>query len=339
MQFLRQGNDGADRYLVSTICRGSGEGEASGHLYVIDPRNGLHSECPIPPPENLHREPNPRGGIRGGRGLAAAGDGESVYVANGTGVLRFDRTWQTQQTISHPSCGNVHDIAVRENHLWVCSTANDALATFDLDGHLTDLIDLRPAGALPGDSSRFASALDYRDPAGYEPETTNLLHANGIDFAADGTPLISLGLVETPDNRAPRRGLIAQADGRSAALTVSAEAAVPIHNVITEPDGTILTLNTGAGVLCVLQPDGTLAATVPLAPPAPHGFLRGLCLTADGQLLVGERNRLLIFNLETAELAGAITLSPSPMEAVYAIALLPDGFNPLPTVLNPCVTG
>ena len=93
-------------------------------------------------------------------------------------MLRFDRAWRPLATISHPWCGNVHDIAVRDERLWVCSTANDALAVFDPAGRLTDLVDLRPAALLEGDGARFAAAIDYRDPAGYEAADSNLLHAN-----------------------------------------------------------------------------------------------------------------------------------------------------------------
>ena len=132
-----------ERYLVSTICRGSRPGEPSGHLHIVDLEQGVQGSCPVPPSEHLHREPNPRGGIRGGRGLAT--DGDTVYVANGSSVLRFDRGWHRLAEIGHPWCGNVHDIALDDDRLWVCSTANDALAAFDPAGRLTDLVDLRPA--------------------------------------------------------------------------------------------------------------------------------------------------------------------------------------------------
>lgn len=320
------------RFLVSTICRGSRPGEACGHLYVVDPERGVDSACPVPPPPHLHREPNPRGGIRGGRGLAACGD--TVYVANGAGVLRFDRSWRRLAEIGHRWCGNVHDIAVRDDRLWVCSTANDALAAFDPAGRLADLIDLRPAALLAGDGSRFAAAADYRDPAGYRPAASDLLHANGIGFDAAGAPVVTLGLAAAAAPDRPRRGMIARADGRGTPVTVAGAAAVPIHNVVPRADGTILTLDTGAGALRILQPDGTAAASLALAPPAPRGFLRGLCPAGGDRLLAGERNRLLIVDLSTARIAGTVALSASPREAVYAIAPLPAGFDPLP----PCLT-
>lgn len=341
------------RFLVSTICRGSRPDEACGHLYVVDPERGVDSSCPVPPPPHLHREMNPRGGIRGGRGLAACGD--TVYVANGAGVLRFDRSWRRLAEIGHRWCGNVHDIAVRDDRLWVCSTANDALAAFDPAGRLADLIDLRPAALLAGDGSRFAAAVDYRDPAGYRPTESDLLHANGIGFDAAGAPVVTLGLAEADAPDRPRRGMIARADGRGAPVTVADGAAAPIHNVVPRADGTILTLDTGAGALrilspdgailppdgailppdgAILPPDGTATASLTLAPPAPRGFLRGLCPAGGDRLLAGERNRLLIVDLSTAQIAGTVTLSASPREAVYAIAPLPAGFDPLP----PCLT-
>ena len=319
--------------VVSTICRGSRPWEPSGHLYVVDLERGVQGSCTVPPAPYLQREPNPRGGIRGGRGLAA--DGDTLLVANGAAVLRFDRAWRQLATISHPWCGNVHDIAVRDDRLWVCSTANDALAVFDRAGRLTDLIDLRPAALLAGAGAgaRFAATVDYRDPAGYDSAAGNVLHANGIGFDAGGAPLVSLGRTQVEGSRS-HRGMIARADGQAAPLPVADDVAVPTHNVVPMPDGTVLTLDSGAGTLLVLRADGTLARSVPLAAPAPHGFLRGLCPAGDGRLLVGERNRLLVVDLSTARATGSFTLAESPREAVYAIAPLPAGFEPLPPRLS-----
>ncbi len=316
---------GDSRCLVSTICRGSRPGEPSGYLYVVDPERGVQGSCPVPPAPHLHREPNPRGGIRGGRGLAT--DGDTVYVANGSGMLHFDSSWRRLADIDHPWCGNVHDLAVRDDRLWVCSTANDALVVFDAAGRLTDLVDLRPAAGLAGDRARFSAAVDYRDPTGYAPAASNLLHTNGVAFHADGSPLVSLGRVEAEGDG--HRGLIARADGRGAPLPVADDVAVPIHNVVPMAGGTFLTLDTGAGELRVMRADGTVADSMTLAPPAPHGFLRGLCPAGGDRLLAGERNQLLVVDLENRT-ARSLPLSQSPSEAVYAIAPLPPVFSPLP---------
>ena len=316
------------RVVVSTICRGSRPGEPSGHLYVVDPERGVLGSREVPPAPYLEREPNPRGGIRGGRGLAA--DGDTLLVANGAEVLRYDCAWRPLATISHPWCGNVHDIAVHDGRLWVCSTANDALAVFDPAGRLTDLVDLRPAALLDGGraGARFSAAIDYRDPAGYEAADSNLLHANGIGFDASGVPLVSLGRTESEDGGV--HGLIVRADGRADPLPVADDVIVPTHNVAPLPDGTVLSLDSGAGELLVLRADGTVARSLSLAPPAPHGFLRGLCPAGGTRVLVGERNRLLVVDLSTAQTTGSFVLAESPSESVYAIAPLPRDFESLP---------
>ena len=321
------------RFVVSTICRGSRAWEPSGHLYVVDLEHGVQGSCEVPAAPWLEREPNPRGGIRGGRGLAAAG--ATLFVANGAQVLHFDHAWRPLATISHRWCGNVHDIAVHDDRLWVCSTANDALAVFDTDGRLSDLVDLRPAVGLAGDGARFAAAADYRDPSGYQQAASNLLHANGIGFDAAGAPLVSLGRSQAAGG-AVHHGLIARADALTDPIAAADDVPVPIHNVVPMADGTVLTLDSGAGALLVLRPDGTVARSVPLAPPAPDGFLRGLCPAGGGRVLVGERNRLLVVDLDaanstgTSTMIGAVTLAQSPRESVYAIAPVPDGFEPLP---------
>ena len=240
--------------MVSTICRGSRPGEPSGHLYVVDTERGVLGSCEVPAAPYLEREPNPRGGIRGGRGLAAAGD--TLLVANGAQVLRFDRAWRPLTTISHPWCGNLHDIAVHDDRLWVCSTANDALAVFDLAGRLTDLVDLRPTALLDGagDGARFAATIDYRDPAGYELAASNRLHANGIGFDASGVPLVSVGRTESEDGC--ERGLIVRADGRADPLAVADDVAVPTHNVAPLADGTVLTLDSAPESCSCCVPTG-----------------------------------------------------------------------------------
>ena len=316
--------------VASTICRGSRPGEPSGYLYVVDPERGVLGSCEVPAAPYLEREPNPRGGIRGGRGLAA--DGDTLLVANGAQVLRFDRAWRPLASISHPWCGNVHDIAVHGGRLWVCSTANDALAVFDPGGRLTDLVDLRPAALSDGTGAaagaRFSAAIDYRDPAGYEQAASNLLHANGIGFDASGVPLVSLGRTES--EAGGERGLIVRADGGADPLPVADDVEVPTHNVAPLADGTVLTLDSGAGTLLILRADGTVARSLPLAPPAPHGFLRGLCPAGGDTVLVGERNRLLVVDLGAARTTTSITLAESPSESVYAIAPLPAHFEALP---------
>ena len=317
-------------FLVSTICRGSQLNEPSGNLYIVDPERGVQSSCPVPSPPHLHRELNPRGGIRGGRGLAV--DEETIYVANGAEVLHFDQSWRIITEISHPWCGNIHDIALHDGHLWVCSTANDALAQFDSGGNLLDMIDLRPAGGLTGDTSRFAKSIDYRDPAGYPLKTSNLLHVNGIGFNTHGSLLATLGRSEAEDSMC-RRGLIAKAAENELPILIADDVAVPIHNVLPMASGTILTLDTGAGELLVLRSDGKVIKSLDLAPPAPRSFLRGLCWAGNSLLLVGERNRLLVVDLNMAVTTSLLTLSESPLEAVYSITPLPKGFEPLPKSL------
>ena len=321
------------RVVVSTICRGSRPGEPSGHLYVVDLERGVLGSCEVPPAPYLEREPNPRGGIRGGRGVAT--DGDTLFVANGAEVLRFDHAWRPLATISHPWCGNVHDIAAYDDRLWVCSTANDALAVFDTDGRLSDLVDLRLDVGLAGDGARFSAAADYRDPAGYDQAASNLLHANGIGFVADGIPLVSFGRAQAEDGGS-HHGLITRVAGLADPLPVADDVPVPIHNVVPMPDGTVLTLDSGASALLVLSPDGTVSRSVTLAPPAPHGFLRGLCPAGGDRVLVGERNRLLVVDLSTAATPptiGSFVLAESPRESVYAIAPLPDEFSALPARL------
>ena len=149
-----------------------------------------------------------------------------------------------------------------------------------------------------------------------------------IGFDASGVPLVSLGRTES--EAGGERGLIVRADGRADPLSVADDVAAPIHHVVPMPDGSVLTLDSGAGALLVMRADGTVVRSLTLGPPAPHGFLRGLCPAGGDRVLVGERNRLLVVDLSIAQTTGSFVLAESPSESVYAIAPLPVDFEPLP---------
>lgn len=194
------------RLLITTTCRKSKLDDPSGHLYVFDLNRWeiAHRGSIIEPPYR-DVDPNPRGGFRGGKGIAIVDN--QIILANSVGVFLFNQNWDLLKVISHPSCSGIHDIFLdRDNNLWVTSARNDLLFKFDLDGNLLKFFYFRqeqPAiSGIPWTHPTLFSneeiengQIDFRDPRTHKVTTHDTVHVNSICQQPDGSMLISLGLV------------------------------------------------------------------------------------------------------------------------------------------------
>jgi len=196
------------RVIITTTSRKSNPDQASGYLYVFDVLSEkiLH-KCPIIEPPFRDVDPNPRGGLRGGKGIAICRD--EIFFANSVAVFRFDKNWNLVKVITHPSCSGIHDILIdSENNLWVTSTRNDLLFRFDLEGNLLsfvnfrniqmlrDSLEWRPKKRL-SDLDILDGAIDFRDPRTHILTDFNRSHVNNVVLDEDGKLLISLGLISS----------------------------------------------------------------------------------------------------------------------------------------------
>lgn len=203
---LGQASRFMSRLLITTACRKANIEQPSGYLYVLDLDKGkiVHRGGIIEPP---HREvdPNPRGGFRGGKGIALLED--QIFLANTVGVFQFDCQWGLQKVISHPSCSGIHEILLdRDHNLWVTSARNDLLFRFDLDGNMLDFFHFRrhdqnrsilpwAQQAILTREAIIKGQIDFRDPRTHSVTTYDSAHVNSISQQEDGSLLVSLGLV------------------------------------------------------------------------------------------------------------------------------------------------
>ena len=194
------------RLLISTTCRKAKFDEPSGHLYVFDPNKWeIAQRGSIIEPPYRDVDPNPRGGLRGGKGIAIFEN--QIMLANSVGVYLFNQNWDLLKVISHPSCSGIHDIILdRDNNLWVTSARNDLLFKFNLDGDLLDYLYFRQdqpniTGLPEAHPTLFSNEeiesgqIDFRDPRTHELTTHDTVHINSVFQQSDGSLLISLGLV------------------------------------------------------------------------------------------------------------------------------------------------
>jgi hypothetical protein len=178
---------------------------SSGWMCIVDldEHRVLQKTAGIEAPHRA-RDLNPRGGMRGMRGLSFY-NGE-LAVAGYSAIFFFDRHWNLLRVFTHPSVSGIHEILYTEGGLWVTSTANDLLVRFDGRGKLAQVYDIRSQrrlmqkidGPLRQTLSRMnilEGSLDFRKRSYFKSDAYDRTHLNSIAVAPDGQFLLSLGLI------------------------------------------------------------------------------------------------------------------------------------------------
>jgi len=192
--------------LIATLARREAPlAASSGWMCVIDleGRCVLQKTAGIEPPHRA-QDINPRGGMRGMRGLSFYKD--ELAVAGYSAVFLFNRHWDLLRTFTHPSVSGIHEILYVGDGLWVTSTANDLLARFDRLGTLDQFHDIRSqrslmkkvGGPLKQMISRddiLRGGFDFRDRSYFKLDAYDRTHLNAIAIAPDGRLWLSLGLI------------------------------------------------------------------------------------------------------------------------------------------------
>ena len=190
----------SQRIAITTIVRGAELELPAGWLRVLS-TDGWDQLAMAPLPDAVHRalDTNPRGGLRGGRGVASTPG--RLAVAINDRVLVLDQDWRVERLLSHPWMGGIHDIAADATGLWATCADNDLVLRIDWDGRPCGMWHWRADrrmrhelgfGWLPG----FDRSIDYRDPL--EPGLrVDLAHVNAVALEGDAL-LVGLGLVRAP---------------------------------------------------------------------------------------------------------------------------------------------
>jgi hypothetical protein len=189
------------RLAVTTIVRGAAIDQPSGHLRIVDLGDGTQHVAPLPDALHRARDPNPRGGLRGGRGIAAANG--RLAVAINDRILVLDRRWRLTAVISHRWMGGLHDLAADKDAIWATSADNDVLLRLSWDGRLLDHWHWRADRGLRralghGRLPSFERWTDHRDPLGGGLRL-DFGHLNAVAQDGDGL-LLGLGMVRAPAN-------------------------------------------------------------------------------------------------------------------------------------------
>ena len=121
------------KIYFSTVARYASN-DKSGEIVLLDwDTKRIEARASLFPSDPSAFDPNPRGGSRGGRGIALWRDG--VIVATYASLRLYDRDLTFQREISHPLMAGLHEVYhPGGDTLWVSATAIDLALAVDLEG-------------------------------------------------------------------------------------------------------------------------------------------------------------------------------------------------------------
>jgi hypothetical protein len=320
--------------------------QRTGYIYDVDwEAQRVERRLAVPDPNFPESDDNPRGGVRGGRGVAATREG--IVVANYDTLYRYDDDWKLLDSFSHPLFVGIHEIDWDGRHVWLAATGLDAVLKTTLDGRVEAAWDPHAEGALDGFELRsrphpLDGSVDYRIR---EAPLLNQCHLNGV-ARRDGSlvvncgllrkrkPLLArtlrrvrsrLGVAKRKEQRPPSRSLVVRVDGNGGAalLLELEEHDFPTHNgqLIDE---SVLTVNDSTNNTLRVFDLVDRSAQERVGLPVPGTWLRGLEPVGDGRVLVGSAPAsLFLVDIRRGEIEGKVQLSSDPNEAVHGLVIAP----------------
>lgn len=336
------------RVVATTVVRESIRGkQRTGYIYDVDwDAQRIERRLPVPEPNFPESDDNPRGGVRGGRGVAATRAG--IVVANYDTLHLYDEDWNAVNSISHPLFVGIHEIDWDGAHIWAAATGIDAVLRTTLDGRVEAAWDphdpaLCDSFGLVRRPHPLDGSIDYRIR---QAPLLNHCHINGV-ARMNGSTVVNFGLVRKRRSalvraftrvrrrlRDPRaasgrrhsgRSMIVSVDGDSAARVLVGldEHDFPTHNGQLLEDGRVIVNDSTDNVLRVFSLDED-AARQTAAVRIPGTWLRGLEPIGSGRVLVGSAPAaLMLVDIAGGAIEAKVQLSEDPNEAVHGLAFCP----------------
>jgi hypothetical protein len=339
------------RIVVTSIIREAGLDEGSGRVRVIDwDRREVLANWSLPDGDYRKVDPNPRGGLRGARGVSAIGN--RLVVANTERLFIFDEHWQMISSFSSPLMGSLHEILAEQDGIWCCCTYADLMVKWTWDGLVKSIFSWREeknvVRALGFTNLKKTDLfIDYRDPN----NRSNIAQLNGIFPMGQYGYLLSMGQVPTKNylkkcmatpGAQPEMGegdafrsyvLWVGPAGKRLPMRIDGISS-PSHNVAFDGER-LITLDTSRGeIRAGFDDEHRSFITRPVRES--FGYLRGLCRISKERYLVGDKSPMQIHEIDAESLArvgGMDIPGPHRDECVFAIAALPSCFEEPPATL------
>lgn len=306
---------GKPKVIVSSVVRGSQQGESHGGLYTVDFETGKVEQ---------HVDWNSgdidfagRGADRGLRGITF--DGDDIYVAASDELYCYDQNFKIKQSWKNPYLKHCHEIIRKDRKIFLTSTGYDSLLAFDLDSqtfmwgvHLLK---------QNGEWSSFA----FNPGSIKGPRAVNNHHINMVHV--DDTGIYLSGLNTRALLHVGRQNNIQQV----CSLPPGTHNARPFQGGVILNDTAsdqvyFASPNSPAKTFAIKQydPAEILFEGIDDSKIARQGFGRGLCIYKDRYVVGGSSpSTLSLYDLETGETLSTINLTMDIRNAIHGLEIWP----------------
>ena len=301
------------KLLVSSVVRGSQQGDSHGGLYLVDMQRSASDQVLDWTTSGISWEG--RGADRGLRGIAIVG--QEVFIAASDELFVYDPQFRPLASYRNPYLAHCHEMSLHQGKLYLTSTGYDALLRLDLATRQFDL-----GLKISNDAGAYnVRAFDPRQPG--QAAASNALHINSVH--ADHTGVFFSGrnvpaLVQITRN----------AIGAVAGLPRGTHNARPFR-------GGVLFNDTESDALVWAGPGKRTAIPVPRYDPASlthtdadqtkvarQAFGRGLCVLTDTLVAAGSSpTTVSLHDLGAGACVASHTISLDVRNAAHGLAAWP----------------
>lgn len=116
------------KVLCTSVVRSAHRGDSHGGAYLVDLETGTHEQKLDWNDGSIDWAG--RGGDRGLRGIAFAGD--EIFIAASNEIFVYDRNFKVRRTIRNRYLRLCHEIQVADGRLYVTATRFDSILVYDL---------------------------------------------------------------------------------------------------------------------------------------------------------------------------------------------------------------
>jgi hypothetical protein len=311
------------KIICTTVIRAAKQGDIHGGLYVLD--TDTEEVIHHAPYEKDFINDNERGGERGLRGISVLDD--RIIVADSAGFIELDRnTYEIKRTHQDKEYfKSIHEMVFHDGHLWVTSTAYDAVVKVDLDFNVVDFWEL--SGISLSNSKRLTGKSSIT------PETKNeedQYHINSITVNDDKVKvsglLTDLHNLEDMSVSTPIPKFTINTSGYITRVDTFSF----VHNFYEYHDMSIANLTTFNSLGIYNKPDGWKQIRIPrmknakysIDKVAVNNWNRGLA-RKDNKIIIGSSPaRILIYDLEADKFEKEIQLEKDIRHAVHGLEIL-----------------
>ena len=301
------------KLLVSSVVRGSQQGDSHGGLYLVDIDAGQYEQVVDWNTSGIDWEG--RGADRGLRGIVIAG--KEIYVAASDELFVYDPWFRLITSYRNPYLKHCHEMSLHRGKLYITSTGFDALVRFDMASKRFDLgIAIVAAGGLVN-----ARGFDPNTPDAVAP--SNILHINNVWVDDNG--------VYVSGRKMPALVQVTQTQ-------IAMVAGLPRGTHNARPfRGGVLFNDTDSDSVVWAGPEERVAIRTPrydtkllthmdadASGLARQGFGRGLCVLSDRLVAAGSSpTTISILDLDAGVSIAGLNLSLDVRNAAHGLAVWP----------------